>query len=126
MRPEDARKPKELRWEKSKHAFERIVEDGQRAAGTLMRTLDELGQRTKARVEKARIQRARFRRSAELGSRIYELSRVQMGAESSEAGPDLLGDETVKALLLDISKLDEALSNTGARLGNGAEAFPNA
>ena len=123
MRPEDARKPKELRWEK---AFERIVEDGQRAAGTLMRTLDELGQRTKARVEKARIQRALFRRSAELGSRIYELSRVQMGAESSEVMPDLLGDETVKALLLDISKLDESLKNTGAQLGNGSEEFPHA
>lgn len=126
MRPEEDRTPKELRWEKSKHAFERIFEDGQRAAGTLMRTLDELGQRTKARVEKARLQRALVRRSAELGSRIYELSRVQMGTESNEAVTDLLGDATVKSLLLDISKLDEALKNTQAQLGNGSEEFPHA
>jgi uncharacterized protein YukE len=59
MQPGDGRTPMESRWEKSKHAFERILEDSQRATETLMRTLDELGQRTKARVEKARLQRRR-------------------------------------------------------------------
>ncbi len=126
MQPDEATAPKDSRWEKSKHAFGRIVEDGHRATGTLMRTLDTWGQRTKARVENARIQRALFRRSAELGSRIYQLSRVQMGTESSEVVPDLLEDGTVKSLLLDISELEEALKNTEARMGNGSGEPPQA
>jgi hypothetical protein len=48
MQPEDGRTPMESRWEKSKHAFERILEDSQRATETLMRTLDELGRKPPA------------------------------------------------------------------------------
>ena len=126
MQPEDERTQTESRWEKSKHAFERILEDSQRATETLMRTLDELGQRTKARVEKARIQRLLFRRSAELGSRLYELSRTGEEAGGSEAMPNPLGDGTVKSLLLEIAKLDEAMKNAEAQIAKGTDEVSGA
>jgi hypothetical protein len=123
MRPEDAGTPRESRWEKSKHAFERILEDSQRATETLMRTLEELGQRTRARVEKARIQRLLFRRSAELGSRLYELSRTGGGTDGM---PNPFGDGTVKSLLLEISTLDEALKNAEAQIAKDTDEVPEA
>ena len=118
MQPEDGRTPMESRWEKSKHAFERILEDSQRATEGLMRTLDELGQKTKARVEKARLQRSLFRRSAELGSRLYEISR---NVVDSEPAPNVLEDGAVKGLILELSKLDDALKKADAQIAKGPD-----
>ncbi len=123
MQPEDERTPSGSRWEKSKHAFERILEDSQRATEALMRTLEELGQKTKARVEKARLQRSLFRRSAELGSRLYEISR---NVTDSEAAPNVLEDGAVKGLIVEISKLEEALNKADAQIAKGADDLPRA
>src|SRR5688572_22220364 len=116
MQPEDERPRIESRWEKSKHAFEKILEDSQRATEALMRTLDELGQKTKARVEKARLQRSLFTRSAELGSRLYEISR---NVTETAPAPNVLEDGGVKALILEISKLDDALKKADAQIAKG-------
>ena len=123
MQPEDERAPAQSRWEKSKHAFERILEDSQRATEGLMRTLDELGQKTKARVEKARLQRSLFRRSAELGSRLYEISR---NVTQTEPAPSVLEDAAIKALILEISKLEEALNQAEAQIAKGTDDLPRA
>jgi hypothetical protein len=100
------------RWERSKHVFEKILEDSQKATERLVATLEELGEKTKARVERARVQRALFRRTAELGSRIFDLSRAR------DEGPrkDPFEDVSVSSLLLDITKLDEELKKVEAQI----------
>jgi ribosome-binding protein aMBF1 (putative translation factor) len=113
----------ESRWERSKHTFERIREDGQRASEALLRTLDELGQRTKARVEKARLQRSLSRRSAELGSRLYEMSRHMTESESAS---NVLEDSVIKALILEISRLDDALKTVDAQIAKSPDDPPQA
>ena len=123
MQPEDERTQTESRWEKSKHAFERILEDSQRATEGLMRTLEELGQKTKARVEKARLQRSLFTRSAELGTRLYEISR---NVTETEPAPNVLEDGGVKALILEISKLDDALKKADTQIAKGTDDLPRA
>ena len=100
------------RWERSKHIFEKILEDSQKATERLVATLEELGEKTKARVERARLQRALFKRTAELGSRVYELSRPTR----SEKPKDLLEDGAVSALLGDIAKLDEELKKVEVQI----------
>jgi transcriptional regulator of nitric oxide reductase len=77
-------------------------------------------------VEKARIQRLLFRRSAELGSRLYELARTGGETGGSEAMPNPLGDGTVKSLLLEISKLDEAMKNAEGQIAKGTDEVPEA
>ena len=123
MQPGDEKARTESRWEKSKHAFEKILEDSQRATEALMRTLDELGQKTKARVEKARLQRSLFRRSAELGSRMYEIFR---NVTETEPAPNVLEDGAVKALILEISELDDALKKADAQIAKGTDELPRA
>jgi hypothetical protein len=100
------------RWERSKHVFEKILEDSQRATERLMATLEELGEKTKARVERARVQRALFKRTAELGSRIFELSRSGREIDSK----DLFEDGAVSSLLQEIAKLDEELRKVEAQI----------
>lgn len=100
------------RWERSKHTFEKILEDSQKATERLMATLEELGEKTKARIDRARVQRALFKRSAELGSRIFELAR----AGRDESRKDLLEDGAVSVLLQDIAKLDEELKKIEAQI----------
>src|SRR5262245_31119166 len=102
----------QTRWEKSKHIFEKILEDSQKATERLVATLEELGEKTKARVERARVQRALFKRSAELGSRIFEISRTR----SDEARKDLFEDVAVSSLLQDIAKLDEEIKKVEAQI----------
>jgi hypothetical protein len=118
MQPEDERTPMPSRWEKSKHTFEKILEDSQRATEALMRTLEELGQKTKARVEKARLQRSLFRRSAELGSRLYELSRH---VTETEPAPNVFEDGDIKRVILEISSLEEALKKVDAQIAQMAK-----
>lgn len=101
------------RWERSKHIFEKILEDSQKTTERLMATLEELGEKTKARVERARVQRALFKRSAELGSRIFEISRAARGEEPRK---DPFEDSAVSALLQDIAKLDEELKKVEAQI----------
>jgi hypothetical protein len=96
------------RWERSKHIFEKILEDSQKTTERVMATLEELGEKTKARVERARVQRTLFRRTAELGSRIFEISRT--GKE------DAFEDAAVTSLLQDIAKLDEELKKIEAQI----------
>lgn len=100
------------RWERSKHVFEKILEDSQRATERLMATLEELGEKTKARVERARVQRALFKRTAELGSRIFEISRAGRGSDTK----DVFEDGAVISLLQDIAKLDEELRKVEAQI----------
>jgi predicted RNase H-like nuclease (RuvC/YqgF family) len=116
MQPEEERTPTQSRWEKSKHTFEKILEDSQRATEALMRTMEELGQKTKARVERARLQRSLFRRSAELGSRLYEISR-----NVTETDTKVLEDVEIKNLILEISKLEEALKKVDAQIAQIAK-----
>jgi len=118
MQPENESTPMQSRWDKSRHTFEKILEDSQRTTEALMRTLEELGQKTKARVERARLQRSLFRHSAELGSRLYELSR---SASETEPEPKVLQDGQVKDLILEISKLEEGLKKVDAQLAQGAK-----
>ena len=94
----------QTRWERSKHIFEKILEDSQKATERLVATLEELGEKTKARVERARVQRALFKRTAELGSRIFEISRASRGEEIRK---DPFEDVAVASLLQDVAKLDE-------------------
>ncbi len=101
------------RWERSKHIFEKILEDSQKTTERLVATLEELGEKTKARVERARVQRALFKRSAELGSRIFEISRAARGDETRK---DPYEDGAVSALLQDIAKLDEELKKVEAQI----------
>jgi len=116
MQPEDERTPTQSRWEKSKHTFEKILEDSQRATEALMRTMEELGQKTKARVERARLQRSLFRRSAELGSRLYEIAR-----NVTENEIKVLEDGEIKDLIQEISKLEEALKKVDAQIAQIAK-----
>jgi hypothetical protein len=99
------------RWERSKHIFEKILEDSQKTTERLVATLEELGEKTKARLERARVQRALFKRSAELGSRIFEIARA--GVESRK---DPFEDAVVTSLLQDIAKLDEDLKKVDAQI----------
>lgn len=99
------------RWERSKHIFEKILEDSQKTTERLMATLEELGEKTKARLERARVQRALFKRSAELGSRIFEIARV--GGENRK---DPFEDAVVSSLLQDIAKLDDELKKAEGQI----------
>ena len=99
------------RWERSKHIFEKILEDSQKTTERVVATLEELGEKTKARVERARVQRALFKRTAELGSRIFEISRA--GESGKE---DAFADAAVASLLQDIAKLDEELKKIEAQI----------
>jgi hypothetical protein len=100
-------------WERSKHMFDTILEDSRKATERLMATLEELGEKTKARVERARVQRTLFKRSAELGSRMFELSRA---TQRNESRKDPFEDPAVSALLADIAKLDEDLKKIEAQI----------
>ena len=101
------------RWERSKHIFEKILEDSQKTTERLVATLEELGEKTKARVERARVQRTLFRRTAELGSRIFEISRAP---QAEELRKDPFEDVAVSSLLQDIAKLDEELKKIEAQI----------
>ena len=101
------------RWERSKHIFEKILEDSQKTTERVVATLEELGEKTKARVERARVQRALFKRTAELGSRIFEISR---SSRSDDNRKDPFEDAVVASLLQDIARLDEELKKIEAQI----------
>jgi hypothetical protein len=95
-------------WERSKHAFEKILEDSQKATERVIAALEELGEKTKLRFEKARLQRSLLKRSAELGTCVYELSRKSVsGSGDHMANP--LEDGAAQSLLQEIAKLDEQI-----------------
>ena len=100
-------------WERTNHAFERILEDSQKATERVMSALEELGEKTKLRVERARLTRSLLKRSAELGSRVYEL--CGKGSASAQLGAPL-DDSVVKALLQDLARLDEELKKCEAQI----------
>jgi hypothetical protein len=100
-------------WDRSKHAFDRILADSQKATERVITTLEELGEKTKARLEKARLQRLLLKRSAELGSCVYELSRKSSGGDTDGAA-NPLQDSAAKALLAEIAKLEEEIKKVDA------------
>lgn len=90
-------------WERTRHAFERILEESKRATERVAETATEAGEAAKARIERARLERTLFKRFAELGNRVYE--RSQAGAP----GGGLLDEPQVKELLEQIRTLDQDL-----------------
>ena len=100
----------ESMWERSRHAFERILEDSRRATHLMVGAFEQLGERAMVRLEWARVQRALLGHCAELGVHIYELSRSAAAAEAQGTSDEIdaapLRDPKVQALLASIAQLD--------------------
>lgn len=55
-------------WDRSMHAFERILEESKKATERVVESASDAGGAARARLEGARAERALFKRFAELGS----------------------------------------------------------
>lgn len=110
----------ETLWDRTKHTFERILQDGEKAAGRMVETFEEFGDTAKARIEKVRLERALFKRFAELGSAVYERHRASGqppgGAAPASTG-SILEDPKIKELLAAVSKLEEEIAKAEQHLG---------
>lgn len=106
-------------WDRTKHAFEKILEEGEKATSKMVESLEELSDAAKARLEKARLERALFKRFAELGSAVYELHNAAQqggGTEVSTAKPTL-EEPRVKDLLDQVASLDQDLKKAESQIG---------
>ena len=107
-------------WERTKHAFERILEEGEKATGKMVESFEELGDAAKARLERTRLERALFKRFAELGNAVYELHKAAPGAGGTvaPAAKPTLEEPRVKELLDQVANLDEDLKKVESQLGH--------
>ena len=109
----------ETLWDRTKHAFEKILQDGEKAAERMVESFEELGDAAKARLEKARLERTLFKRSAELGNAVYELHKAsRQSPEGASTGTTVptLEDPKVKGLLEQVARLDENLKKAEEQL----------
>ena len=112
----------ETLWDRTRHAFEKLLHDGEKAAERVVESLEEFGSVARARLEKARLERTLFKRFAELGNAVYELHKgsKQAAAETAETAPDLPGsafdDPNVTRLLEQVATLDEELKKADGQL----------
>jgi benzoyl-CoA reductase/2-hydroxyglutaryl-CoA dehydratase subunit BcrC/BadD/HgdB len=107
-------------WDRTKHAFESILSHSQKATEKVVDSLEELGDAAKARVEKARTERALLKKSAELGTRVYELSKEAPPPGSSPVR--VFDDDRAKALLQDVGALHADLDKLAAELEHREDA----
>lgn len=107
-------------WDRTKHTFEKILAEGEKAAERMVESVEGLGDAAKARIEKARLERALFKRFAELGNAVYELHKAPRQSPAGEApaasGPTL-EDSKVKGLLEQVAGLEEELKKAEGQLG---------
>ena len=110
----------ETLWDRTKHTFERILQDGEKAAERMVESFGEFGDTAKARIEKLRLERALFKRFAELGSAVYDRHKAS-GQAPGGAAPgstgSILEDPKIKELLGAVSKLEEELGKAEQQLG---------
>jgi hypothetical protein len=97
-------------WDRTKHAFERSLEESRKASERLAASVGEATDAAKTRLEKARLERTLFKRFAELGNRVFERS------EAGEAGEGVLEDPQLKELLAEIRGLDTELKKLQAEV----------
>jgi hypothetical protein len=107
-------------WDRTKHTFERILTESQKATERVVDSLEELGGVAKARLEKARLERALFKKYAELGARLYDLAK--QAALPNATPPQVLDDDEVKALLRTVGSLDVELEKVVAELSSHDDA----
>jgi phosphate uptake regulator len=89
-------------WDRSRQAFERILEESKRATERLVESAAEAGGAARARLDKARLERALFKRFAELGNRVYEQARAGITGQ-------VLEDARTQELLQQVRDLDNEL-----------------
>ena len=112
----------ETLWDRTRHAFEKLLHDGEKAAERVVESFEELGGVARARLEKARLERTLFKCFAELGNAVYELHKAskQAGAETAETAAYLPGsafeDPNVRRLLEQFETLDEELKKADGQL----------
>ncbi len=102
-------------WDRSKYAFEHMLEESEKATERLVERVEGIGSRARARLERARVERHLFRRFAQLGNRVYEVWRTQ----SPEFDALLWSDPVLRDHLKRLRELDEQLHKAEAQLGNG-------
>ena len=89
-------------WDRSKQAFERILEESQKATERVVESAAEASGAARARLERARLERVLFKRFAELGNRVYEVA-------NGDATAGILEEPRVRELLQQIRDLDSDL-----------------
>lgn len=97
-------------WDRTGKAFEKILEDSRKATDKVVDTVEELGDKAKARIEKSRLERSLLKRFAELGNRVYELSKAS-------PAPNVLEDGSVKTVLASIDELEREHDKAESQLG---------
>jgi len=96
-------------WDRTRHAFEKMLEEAEKGAARMVDGFEELGDVAKARFEQARLERTLFKRFAELGGKVYE---HQKKGTSTTA---LLEDAAVKALLEQATQLEHDIKQAESR-----------
>jgi hypothetical protein len=103
-----------------RNTFDRVVAEGHRVTERVVDSFEELGDAAKARLSKARLERTLNRKCAELGTRVYELSK-QPGLPDGRPA-QVLDDDRVKALVEEVGSLDAALQKAAAELSEASSS----
>ncbi|NNL85570.1 MAG: hypothetical protein HKP27_07960 [Myxococcales bacterium] len=106
-------------WDRLRHTFERVVDEGYKATERVVGSIEELGDAARLRVEKARIERDLLKKCAKLGARVYEVAREPGLPDGTP--PQVLEDERVKALLLEVGSLNSDLKKAVTELSPEVE-----
>lgn len=95
-------------WDRMKQGFENVYHEGEKAAGAVAGSLEEMGHSARAQLDKARFERQLFKRLAELGGAVYELdkARRQMEDTAGRQTTSVLEDPDVRRQLEAISAID--------------------
>lgn len=98
---------KETLWERTRHAFEAILEESRKATERVVETVGDAQDQARLRLEKARLERTLFKAFGALGSDVYERART------SDANVSL---EDLKPRLDELRSLDRRLAEVKSRL----------
>jgi len=96
-------------WDRTRQAFEKMLEEAEKAAERMVDGFEELGDVAKARFDQARLERSLFKRFAEIGSAIYELQKKGV------TGAALLDDPSVKMPLEQAGELERDIKQAESR-----------
>jgi hypothetical protein len=96
-------------WDRTRQAFEKLMEEAEKTAERMVDGFEELGDVAKARFDQARLERALFKRFAEIGSAVYELQKKGV------TGAALLEDPSVKVTLQQAEELERDIKQAESR-----------
>jgi hypothetical protein len=115
-------------WDRGRNSFDQLVEGGQWATERVVASFEGLGDAVRVRVEKGRLERTLLKKCAELGTRVYALAKEPGLADGRR--PQVLDDDSVKALLQEVGCLDAELQKAAGeppeRLGRGCASRSDA